>query len=83
MRLSECLFLSGVSVIHFMVASNQQSIQMSAFFDMLCVKYPSLNFLKVMIKGIHETASLFISLIPCLDHHLHVCLWPDLLIDDI
>ncbi|RWR96346.1 TPR repeat-containing thioredoxin TTL1-like protein [Cinnamomum micranthum f. kanehirae] len=37
----------GVSVIHFMVASNQQSIQMSAFFDTLCVKYPSLSFLKV------------------------------------
>eukprot|EP00268_Persea_americana_P028337 TRINITY_DN2751_c0_g1_i3.p1 TRINITY_DN2751_c0_g1~~TRINITY_DN2751_c0_g1_i3.p1 ORF type:complete len:498 (+),score=120.69 TRINITY_DN2751_c0_g1_i3:215-1495(+) len=37
----------GVSVIHFMVASNQQCLQISPFFDSLCVKYPSLNFLKV------------------------------------
>ncbi|XXG67433.1 hypothetical protein AAC387_Pa06g0784 [Persea americana] len=37
----------GVSVVHFMVASNQQSKQISPFVDMLCARCPSVNFVKV------------------------------------
>ncbi|KAL5997899.1 hypothetical protein ACLOJK_008833 [Asimina triloba] len=41
---------SGISVIHFMMASNHQCEQISPFVDMLCVRYPSVNFYKVDIK---------------------------------
>ncbi|MQL73456.1 hypothetical protein Taro_005817 [Colocasia esculenta] len=37
----------GVSVVHFMGASNQQCLQISSFVDALCTRYPSVNFLKV------------------------------------
>ncbi|XP_068654065.1 TPR repeat-containing thioredoxin TTL1-like [Aristolochia californica] len=39
----------GVSVVHFMVPSNPQCEHISPFVDMLCLKYPSLNFLKVNV----------------------------------
>ncbi|KAG9446595.1 hypothetical protein H6P81_012723 [Aristolochia fimbriata] len=39
----------GVSVVHFMVPSNPQCEQISPFVDGLCLKYPSLNFLKVNV----------------------------------
>ncbi|KAJ7981813.1 TPR repeat-containing thioredoxin TTL1-like [Quillaja saponaria] len=42
--------LPGVSVVHFGIASNSQSKQMSPFVDALCGRYPSINFLKVDIE---------------------------------
>nr|XP_023925721.1 inactive TPR repeat-containing thioredoxin TTL3-like isoform X2 [Quercus suber] len=38
----------GVSVIHFKVASNEQCEEISPFINMLCVRYPSVNFLRSM-----------------------------------
>ncbi|OVA04051.1 Tetratricopeptide repeat-containing domain [Macleaya cordata] len=38
----------SVSVVHFKAASNQQCEQISPFVDTLCVRYPSVNFLKVV-----------------------------------
>ncbi|KAK9284527.1 hypothetical protein L1049_023702 [Liquidambar formosana] len=37
----------GISVVHFKVASNQQCEQISPFVNTLCVRYPSVHFLKV------------------------------------
>ncbi|KAL5989634.1 hypothetical protein ACLOJK_010527 [Asimina triloba] len=37
----------GVSLVHFMMAKNQQCEQISPFVDTLCLRYPSLNFFKV------------------------------------
>ncbi|AQK91028.1 Inactive TPR repeat-containing thioredoxin TTL3-like [Zea mays] len=42
--------LSGVSVIHFMAASNQQCCKISPFVNTLCTRYPSVNFLKVDVN---------------------------------
>ncbi|KAJ6806992.1 TPR repeat-containing thioredoxin TTL1-like [Iris pallida] len=47
--------LPGVSVVHFMSASNQQCVQISPVVDSLCTRYPSLNFLKV---DVNETATI-------------------------
>ncbi|GLU18078.1 hypothetical protein SLE2022_343980 [Rubroshorea leprosula] len=41
--------LPGVSVVHFKAASDSQCKQMSPFVDILCGRYPSINFLKVDI----------------------------------
>ncbi|GLU15284.1 hypothetical protein SLE2022_317860 [Rubroshorea leprosula] len=41
--------LPGVSVVHFKVASDSQCMQISPFVDILCGRYPSINFLKVDI----------------------------------
>ncbi|AQK91030.1 hypothetical protein Zm00014a_022932 [Zea mays] len=40
----------GVSVIHFMAASNQQCCKISPFVNTLCTRYPSVNFLKVDVN---------------------------------
>ncbi|XP_059663237.1 inactive TPR repeat-containing thioredoxin TTL3 [Cornus florida] len=40
----------GVSLVHFMMASNQQCEQISPFVDLLCARYPSVNFLKVNVE---------------------------------
>ncbi|KAJ6822485.1 TPR repeat-containing thioredoxin TTL1-like [Iris pallida] len=42
--------LPGVSVVHFMAASNQHCAQISPFVDSLCTRFPSLNFLKVDVN---------------------------------
>lgn len=42
--------LPGVSVVHFMTASNQQCCKISPFVNALCNKYPSVNFLKVDVN---------------------------------
>lgn len=42
--------LPGVSVVHFMVASNEHCIQINPFVDNLCNRYPSINFLKVDVN---------------------------------
>ncbi|GAV64063.1 Thioredoxin domain-containing protein/TPR_2 domain-containing protein/TPR_8 domain-containing protein/TPR_11 domain-containing protein [Cephalotus follicularis] len=42
--------LPGISVVHFQVASNLQCKQITPFVDTLCVRYPSINFLKVDIE---------------------------------
>lgn len=39
--------LPGISVVHFKMASNVQCKQISSFVDVLCGRYPSINFLKV------------------------------------
>ncbi|KZV29697.1 Tetratricopetide-repeat thioredoxin-like 1 isoform 1 [Dorcoceras hygrometricum] len=41
---------SGASVVHFEVSSNAQCKHISPFLDRLCVRYPSINFLKVDIE---------------------------------
>ncbi|XP_010535042.1 PREDICTED: TPR repeat-containing thioredoxin TTL1 [Tarenaya hassleriana] len=41
--------LPGVSVVHFMKASDDQCKEISPFVDALCIRYPFLNFLKVDI----------------------------------
>lgn len=41
------LNFAGVSVVHFEVASDSQCKQISPFVDVLCGRYPSINFLKV------------------------------------
>ncbi|ONK81128.1 uncharacterized protein A4U43_C01F25600 [Asparagus officinalis] len=42
--------LPGVSVVHFMVASNQHCTEISPFVNVLCNRYPSVNFLKVDVN---------------------------------
>ncbi|KAJ3694270.1 hypothetical protein LUZ60_009750 [Juncus effusus] len=42
--------LPGVSVVHFMAPLNPHCTQISAFFDALCARYPSVNFLKVDVS---------------------------------
>lgn len=42
--------LPGVSVVYFTAASNQRCSQTTPLIDALCMKYPSLNFLKVDIN---------------------------------
>lgn len=37
----------GLSVVHFRMTSNQQCEQISPFINTLCLRYPSVNFLKV------------------------------------
>ncbi|XP_073029057.1 TPR repeat-containing thioredoxin TTL1-like isoform X3 [Primulina eburnea] len=41
---------SGASVVHFEVCSNVQCKHMSPFLETLCIRYPSINFLKVDIE---------------------------------
>lgn len=41
------LEISGVSVVHFKVSSNEQCEELSPFINMLCVRYPSVKFFKV------------------------------------
>ncbi|KAK9132080.1 hypothetical protein Scep_011608 [Stephania cephalantha] len=41
---------SGVSVVHFKASSNRQCEQIAPFFDLLCERYPSINFLKVDVE---------------------------------
>ncbi|XP_050380556.1 inactive TPR repeat-containing thioredoxin TTL3-like [Argentina anserina] len=41
---------SGVAVIHFKVASNEQCEELSPFINMLCVRYPSVKFFKVDVE---------------------------------
>ncbi|XP_073312704.1 TPR repeat-containing thioredoxin TTL1-like isoform X1 [Primulina huaijiensis] len=41
---------SGASVVHFEVCSDVQCKHISTFLDTLCVRYPSINFLKVNIE---------------------------------
>ncbi|KAF5481434.1 hypothetical protein F2P56_002083 [Juglans regia] len=40
----------GVSVLHFKVESNEQCEEISPFINMLCVRYPSVNFFKVDVE---------------------------------
>ncbi|KAJ6301603.1 hypothetical protein OIU77_015833 [Salix suchowensis] len=42
--------LPGVSVVHFKSSSNFHCKQISPFVDTLCVRYPSLNFIKVDVE---------------------------------
>ncbi|KAM3697561.1 hypothetical protein ACB098_06G122500 [Castanea mollissima] len=46
----------GVSVIHFKVASNEQCEEISPFINMLCVRYPSVNFFKVDVEELLAVA---------------------------
>ncbi|CAA0816342.1 TPR repeat-containing thioredoxin TTL1 [Striga hermonthica] len=41
---------SGASLVFFKTGSNAQCIQISPFLDALCIRYPSVNFLKVNIE---------------------------------
>ncbi|KAL7087559.1 hypothetical protein ACP275_13G074700 [Erythranthe tilingii] len=41
---------SGASVVHFKTGSSIECKQISPFFDTLCTRYPSINFLKVDIE---------------------------------
>ncbi|OMO74819.1 Tetratricopeptide-like helical [Corchorus capsularis] len=49
-RFRAAISLPGISVVHFMVASNVQCKQISPFVDVLCGRYPSINFVKVDIN---------------------------------
>lgn len=49
--------LPGVSVVHFKSSSNLHCKQISPFLDTLCVRYPSLNFLKVDVEENPATAN--------------------------
>lgn len=40
----------GISVVHFKVASNEQCEEISPFVNMLCIRYPSIHFLKVDVE---------------------------------
>ncbi|KAJ4980563.1 hypothetical protein NE237_031400 [Protea cynaroides] len=40
----------GVSVVHFKAASNKHCQQISPFVDILCLRYPSVNFVKVDVE---------------------------------
>ncbi|KAJ0986176.1 hypothetical protein J5N97_004532 [Dioscorea zingiberensis] len=42
--------LPGVSVVHFVAMSNTQCTKIAPFVDLLCSRYPSVNFLKVDIN---------------------------------
>ncbi|KAA8523986.1 hypothetical protein F0562_010583 [Nyssa sinensis] len=42
--------LPGTSVVHFKMASNLQCKQISPFLNILCGRYPSINFLKVDVE---------------------------------
>ncbi|KAB8495638.1 hypothetical protein FH972_025381 [Carpinus fangiana] len=42
----------GVSAVHFKVASNEQCEEISPFINMLCVRYPSVKFLKVDVENL-------------------------------
>ncbi|XP_010502364.1 PREDICTED: TPR repeat-containing thioredoxin TTL2-like [Camelina sativa] len=48
-ELKAALTRPGVSIVHFFRASDPQCKEMSIFMDALCVRYPSLHFLKVEI----------------------------------
>ncbi|KAK9153002.1 hypothetical protein Sjap_000482 [Stephania japonica] len=55
---------SGVSVVHFKANSNRQCEQIAPFFDLLCERYPSINFLKVDVEespGIAKTEDIRIT----------------------
>lgn len=41
---------TGVSVVHFKAATNQHCEQISPFINVLCARYPSVNFLKVDVE---------------------------------
>lgn len=47
----------GVSVVHFEIASNPQCKRVSSFLDILCGRYPSINFLKVDVEGSPDIAN--------------------------
>lgn len=51
LSLKENLDFSGVSVVHFKVANNICD-ETSAFVNMLCIRYPSVKFIKVSIHVI-------------------------------
>ncbi|KAL5565071.1 hypothetical protein UlMin_028235 [Ulmus minor] len=57
-QLRAAISLPGVSVVHFKANSNLQSKQISPFFDTLCSRYPSINFLKVDIEEIPAVANM-------------------------
>lgn len=42
------LEISGVSVVHFKAASNELCEEISPFINMLCVRYPTVKFFKVI-----------------------------------
>lgn len=48
---------TGASVVHFKVASDLQCKQISPFFDILCTRYPSINFLEVDVEESPAIAS--------------------------
>uniref|UniRef100_A0A7C9CL78 Thioredoxin domain-containing protein n=2 Tax=Opuntia streptacantha TaxID=393608 RepID=A0A7C9CL78_OPUST len=47
----------GVSVVHFEIASNAQCKRISSFLDILCGRYPAINFLKVDVEGSPDVAN--------------------------
>ncbi|KAL1202434.1 TPR repeat-containing thioredoxin TTL2 [Cardamine amara subsp. amara] len=49
-ELKAALTRPGVSIVHFFKTSDQQCKEISVFMDALCVRYPSLHFLKVEIE---------------------------------
>ncbi|CAH2053672.1 unnamed protein product [Thlaspi arvense] len=49
-ELKGALTRPGVSIVHYFRASDQQCKEMSGFMDALCIRYPSLHFLKVEIE---------------------------------
>ncbi|XP_056683747.1 TPR repeat-containing thioredoxin TTL1 isoform X2 [Spinacia oleracea] len=47
----------GVSVVHFEIPSNPQCKRISSFLDVLCGRYPAINFLKVNIEESTDVAN--------------------------
>ncbi|CAD5323107.1 unnamed protein product [Arabidopsis thaliana] len=56
-ELKAALTRPGVSVVHFFRASDPQCKEISTFVDALCVRYPSLHFLKVEIVKCPEVGN--------------------------
>ncbi|KAG0461196.1 hypothetical protein HPP92_021493 [Vanilla planifolia] len=56
-QLQAAISLPGVSVVCFMASTNQQCIQTTKLLDSLCVRYPSLKFLKVDVYESPEVAN--------------------------
>lgn len=57
------LQIAGTSIVLFMRASDQQCKEMSVFMDALCIRYPSLHFLKVnrkqnFLRSVYEQVNL-------------------------
>ncbi|KAE8724862.1 Inactive TPR repeat-containing thioredoxin TTL3 [Hibiscus syriacus] len=46
-RFKTAISSTGISVVHFKVASNEQCEELSPFVNLLCVRYPSIHFYKV------------------------------------
>lgn len=60
----------GVSVVHFKAASDLQCKQISPFVDMLCARYPSINFVKASYRHFHRITLIIL----CMPRYFCCCI---------